>query len=399
VNAAKTAASSPATVQSLGAEKAKIDSQMDTLLRKVDNKKFAATEAANYGYAAATPASDGERVYAVNAMGVVACWDLDGNRKWIAYDHAFHQHHGYHTSPAIAGDNVVVFLGDYKAYDRKTGRVSWTTNETGILRYGSPVVTSHGGEQLIVSCSGWLFRAKDGALVAKNAIGELWGSPAVGNGRICLAIPRPYAGNNWRPVAWYDMPTNMASPSALSIHQPDFPLAELLQKDWGGTGPVVDPADKITLDTKTWETLIGKVKVGLGQLPTIQSSPLVHDGLAYVLTMAGVLLVYDLDKCELVYKKFLDLDINRAGSRPYGDGLNASPAFAGGKIFIPGNTGTILVIEPGREYKEVSRNKIVQLITWGYRNNLQEGTMGSPFFDGRRIYLRAQRFLYCIGEK
>ena len=62
------------------------------------------------------------------------------------------------------------------------------------------------------------------------------------------------------------------------------------------------------------------------------------------------------------------------------------------------NFGTTLVLEPGREYKEVARNTVETRIDLNYKQGILEGTVSSPFFVGSRIYYRGQRFLYCLGE-
>jgi len=143
-------------------------------------------------------------------------------------------------------------------------------------------------------------------------------------------------------------------------------------------------------------------------------SVLYHDGLLYIcgnnpiFTVSGkqglgpemLLYVCDVLTEKIVYTKNLDFGENppKRGERPYGCGMAASPALAGGKVFLVGNFGTTLVLEPGREYKEVGRNVIDRRISYSYRENMLEGTVSSPFFEGNRIFYRAQRYLYCIGE-
>jgi len=112
-----------------------------------------------------------------------------------------------------------------------------------------------------------------------------------------------------------------------------------------------------------------------------------------------VLYAIDVVAEKIVYRKDLDFgEDQKRADRPYGCGISASPALAGGKIFITGNFGTTLVIEPGREYREVSRNTIDQRFDYNYKTNMLEGTVSNPFFDGSKIFYRAQKYLYCIGE-
>ncbi len=61
-------------------------------------------------------------------------------------------------------------------------------------------------------------------------------------------------------------------------------------------------------------------------------------------------------------------------------------------------------MEPGREYKQVSRNAIDCIVPQGWETNHyvgphQEQTEACPVPDGNRLYIRGEQFLYCIGEK
>ena len=91
--------------------------------------------------------------------------------------------------------------------------------------------------------------------------------------------------------------------------------------------------------------------------------------------------------------------------------LNAADnvAVARDKIFIVGSTGTTCVVEPGRAGKTVAVNKIESRFTgqlqsaynylFKYWPEHLEGFITSPVFDGDRIYIRGEEFLYCIGER
>ncbi len=144
------------------------------------------------------------------------------------------------------------------------------------------------------------------------------------------------------------------------------------------------------------------------------ASPLYHDGLLYCLGNFGKLNVLDTtrtwNKDVLVYGTFPPFDFRNPCSRKTtGVGIGASPALAGKYIYMIDSGNCTIVMEPGRTYKEVARNTIVQTVpeqvsnTGGTRNYWsgphQEQTEASPIFDGSRIYIRGEQFLYCIGEK
>ena len=64
-----------------------------------------------------------------------------------------------------------------------------------------------------------------------------------------------------------------------------------------------------------------------------------------------------------------------------------SITFAGKNLYVGGDKGTILVVEPNSsEYKELGRINVGQQFR------------ASPIFDGKRIYIRGYRSLLCFGE-
>ena len=54
---------------------------------------------------------------------------------------------------------------------------------------------------------------------------------------------------------------------------------------------------------------------------------------------------------------------------------------------------------PGREYREVARNRIDTVLERELPLPAQETlTYSPPITDGGQIFLRGERYLYCIGE-
>jgi hypothetical protein len=54
-----------------------------------------------------------------------------------------------------------------------------------------------------------------------------------------------------------------------------------------------------------------------------------------------------------------------------------------------------VVLQPGREYKEVAVNKIEE----SSDGKSQAQNLATPIFEGTRMYYRTPGYLYCIGEK
>jgi outer membrane protein assembly factor BamB len=79
---------------------------------------------------------------------------------------------------------------------------------------------------------------------------------------------------------------------------------------------------------------------------------------------------------EIVYEETLDLG--------KGD-VFASIVLAGNYLMTTHENGTTIVFEPGREYVEVAKNQLGDMVR------------STPVFDGDRMYVRGYDNLYCIG--
>src|SRR5258708_5542757 len=81
--------------------------------------------------ATATPATDGERVYAYFGSYGLICFDLDGNRQWsVPLGIAHVIPYGSGTSPILAGELVILNRDEgpqpyLLAVDRHSGKIAW----------------------------------------------------------------------------------------------------------------------------------------------------------------------------------------------------------------------------------------------------------------------------------
>jgi len=99
--------------------------------------------------AAPTPASDGSLIFAFYSSNDLACFDLEGNLKWLrglAYEHPKARNDvGMASSPAVVGDTVIVQVenqGDSFAagLDTATGETRWSTPREESACWASPAV-------------------------------------------------------------------------------------------------------------------------------------------------------------------------------------------------------------------------------------------------------------------
>jgi outer membrane protein assembly factor BamB len=105
-------------------------------------------------------------------------------------------------------------------------------------------------------------------------------------------------------------------------------------------------------------------------------SPILHKGLLYALSGNSIFTVLDAETGKKVYDERLEL----GGGQSY-----PSLTLAGDYLFASSDNGTTLVLELGRAYKEIARNTL-------------EPFRSSLVFEGKRMYVRTLKHLWCIGE-
>jgi hypothetical protein len=98
----------------------------------------------------------------------------------------------------------------------------------------------------------------------------------------------------------------------------------------------------------------------------------------------------------MVYYKDLKLDgLMHYNAVP----VAASPTLIGNRILILDNQGTTISIAPGREFKVLARNRIETRLERVWPIPAQETlAYAPPITDGNHLYIRGERFLYCIGQ-
>lgn len=127
--------------------------------------------------------------------------------------------------------------------------------------------------------------------------------------------------------------------------------------------------DRIFLATADDKAQVQTMKDG-SFVPT----PLLHDGLLYVVNDRGLALCLDAKTGDEVWSQRLE------------GGFSASPILVGDKLFVPNEAGKLFVLQTGREFKLLAEN------------DLQDGGFASPVICGSRIYLRTLHALYCLGK-
>jgi outer membrane protein assembly factor BamB len=126
------------------------------------------------------------------------------------------------------------------------------------------------------------------------------------------------------------------------------------------------------------------------------ASPVVLDGLAYLVNNSGVLTVVDVNELKVVYQRMLDVDHFQTANEGPARGVGISPALGGKHLFVFGNNGASVVLEPGRVFKQIAKNKLESLASLGHWGERQERFVSNPVFDGDRLYIRGENHLFAL---
>lgn len=344
------------------------DRDLIEAMEKLDEKRFK-PGGGDGGPAGQTPCSDGKRVYAFFGTGIAAAFDMEGNLKW-ARNHEIHDgtHHGFCTSPALIDGRFIVYYRAVTAYDAETGEKVWQNLPEGLkvekyvgldeskagrfrgtLMWSSLVPLKVAAVNAVYLVPGNAMRATDGKVLYNR-------TPTFGS----HACPTPVVEGD----LMYHVDKGLW-PHRFSQEKRDEAKMEDLRKI-----PMSDSKD-IT--------------------DYFVPSPLIYDGLGYLVGEKGVLYVMDVKAGQAVYRQ--QLDVLPWSLYNWSNGMDASPTLAGGRIYIMDNQGNMVVFEPGRTFKQIACNSLQDI--HGTRQTLMQS---SPIFHGTSIFIRSDRHLYCIEE-
>jgi outer membrane protein assembly factor BamB len=344
-------------------------------LVEIDEKRFALhandhfeAHFAIVGFTMPTPVSDGRHVFVWTNTGVAACYDLDGRRRWITRLDTDHLSYG--SSPALADGVLAVFLDKLHGLDAATGELRWS--QPRVHKNIAAVMAARlAGQNVFISQQGELIRPADGKLLYR---------------------PR---GDTAGDTGW-------APPVVLgeTMFRPRYGVSELTLFEFAaGNDPAAREGEIWTAkrsDTISMPSEISRGPDGRWIDRWTAGSPLVWQGLVYQTDIYGVLYVADLETRRMLYRQ----DLGLAGYMHYNAvPVAASPTLVGGHILIMDNQGTTLVLEPGREFKVIGRNRIATQLDRRLPLPAQETlAYAPPIIDGGRLYLRGERHLYCVAN-
>jgi outer membrane protein assembly factor BamB len=292
------------------------------------------------GYSAPTPATDGERVYALFGSSMLAALDFNGKIVWRKEITPYAWDVAIGTSPFLYQDSVLVLTDGTKgpisrlsAFDKKTGDIKWEEKRPkSSFSHSAPLLIDVKGKpQLILSSS--------------NAIQGV--DPA--NGKI---------------IWWCNNPGDVTTP----VYGNGVVYCDSAR---GGPGVAVDPTGEgdVTKTHRKWET--AKIPEGF------YCSPVIVGEYLYRPHAPGLLRCLKMASGDMVYDERL----------PAGIPNHVSPiATADGRIYLA-SAGKSVVIAAGPEFKILATN------------DLGDSSPASPAVTAGRLYLKGAKNLYCIGKK
>jgi outer membrane protein assembly factor BamB len=318
---------------------------------------------------ASTPASDGERIFGLFAPGLLVCCDLDGKVLWT---HAVVNEDGQPGKggwggtlaevPLVADGKVVVACGDrIHCVDAATGRLRWQiafpsghNAATGVIGRVNEThylcLPGGGGHGVQVR------RLDDGKVVFQEHVDR--------------RIDPLYAQRG-------------ISADRQTIHHVLFALR--LNDDRAQPVSVL-----WQLPEENWLARKSEEHPNVSQQPVYGGShqycaPVVHGGIVYYLCTHSkkFLSALDAETGKVIYRPEIGVwgatysDLTLAGEHLF---------VFNGHHEAKGHEGACLVLKAGRKYEKVGENTLERVVA----NN--------PVFEGRRMYMRTVRGLWCIEK-
>ena len=297
------------------------------------------------GYAAPTPATDGKRVYCLFGSSVLAALDFDGKIAWRKeiIPHTFDVTIG--ASPVLFSDTVLILCSMAKAsdscliaFDKATGAEKWREKFPDMgFAHSTPVLMDvNSKSQLLVLASG--------SSVKPKALRSL--DPATGK------------------TLWWCRGAGDASSPAFGNGLVYFDSGR------GGAGVAVSATGEGDM-TETG------VRWTVPQLPEAIGSPLIVGGFVYRLQSPGVVKCFEAVTGRMVYAERLE-GLSTTWASPIAD--------AAGRLYFA-NAGKSYVLQIGAEFRVLAVN------------DLGDSNHASPAVAGGRMFLVGAKNLHCLGTK
>ncbi len=294
-----------------------------------------------HSYAAGSPTTDGERLYVSFGSFGIYCYDLQGKLLWKRDLGRMSTRLGWGeaVTPVVHGDSLLLNW-DQEAdsalicLNAKTGETRWKVDRDEKTSWNTPLVVEYKGKTQVILNGTNRVRSYD-----LETGKDLWQCA----GMTVNAIPSLVAAEG---VVYCISGYRGAAGLAVSLDS---------RGDVTGTAKVL------------W-----KIERGT---PYVPSPLLLGDRLWFTQTNSNILTVLDVKTGKVV--------VDRERLPGKGD-FYASPVAAAGRVYFVDRAGTTVVLKQA--------DKLEVLAT----NRLDDPIDASPALAGKQLFLRGEKFLYCI---
>ena len=303
-----------------------------------------------HGYASNTPVSDGERIYVFFGKSGVLAFDMEGKQSWQTNvgRESSARRWGSAASPILYKEMVIVNASEesqsVRALDKATGKEIWKAEAASLeMAYNTPA----------------LVELEDGrADLVIPVPHEIWGLNA-DTGRLTWFAEVPLTGN--------------VSPSPIAHDGVVFAL--------GGIPRVAMVAVRAGGKDDVTESQI----LWTGSDASYITSPVICDGKLYCVSDQGIALCVDAKTGETIYKERLP---GAGGGGRGGKPFYASVVLAGDKLYSVSRRNGTIVLAAKPQFEQLAHNKL---------ESDETDFNGSPAVSDGQMFLRSNRFLYCIA--
>jgi len=308
-------------------------------------------------HANSTLATDGHRLIAFFGSEGLYAYDLEGRLLWKKSLGVLDA--GFFAAPEaqwetgsspVLHDGVVVLQADVQkgsflaAFDAKTGRELWRTPRAEVPTWGSPSVHEVAGRKQVI-VNGWKHIGAYDLATGK----EIWRMRGAGD----IPVPTPVVHDGLVYI------TNAHGKEGAPV----FAIRETAKGD-------------ITLaeGTTSNEHIAWSYPRDGGYMCT----PLVYQGLVYIVKYNGVLNVYDAKTGAKKYQERL------AGGT---SAFTASPVAADGKVYFANEDGQVLVVKAAPAFELIATNEMASPV------------LATPAISDGRLLIRTASHLIAIGAR
>jgi outer membrane protein assembly factor BamB len=292
-----------------------------------------------------SPVTDGERLYAFFGSRGLYCLDFEGRVLWqkdLGKMHTLHAH-GEGSSPVVYGDTLIVNW-DHEAesyiyaFDKATGEQRWKVRRDEVTSWSTPLVVEVEGKPQVIVSATKRIRGYDLATGK-----EIWECGGLTDNVVSSPVFK----------------------DGILIAGVSYTKQAMLGIRVAGARGDITGSDHVL-----W---------AINRNTPYVPSPLLYGETLYVIRHNQNVL----GRLDPATGKLRGELLRVNGIRDF---IFSSPIAADGRVYVTGRDGTTVVLKAGAEEEVLATNK------------LEDTFSASPALAGSELYLRGEKFLYCLAE-